>query len=230
MLVRAGTEGSNLTAAPTIRPPTRSSFRAAINAPSGAPTNMRSLLAGQFYLGGAEPTLVGPSSGWFNAINVSNGVFNWRNHLDLPANGGALVMNYTPLPEGNASIVFTGLLNGRFAAFDGKSGKLLWQYDTGAVIWAPPATFAENGERYVWSRRRGRHHEGAGTEGDHRSEHADGIRFRQAKTSHEVAGGHKQWQRRRISATIALTLSPLAAGFVVLGLVSLGLARQGARS
>ena len=54
-----------------------------------------------------------------------------------------------PHPEGNASIVFTGLLDGRFAAFDGKSGNLLWQYDTGAVIWAPPATFASNGERYV---------------------------------------------------------------------------------
>ena len=51
--------------------------------------------------------------------------------------------------EDNASIVFTGLLDGRFAAFDGKSGKLLWQYDTGAVIWAPPATFVENGDRYV---------------------------------------------------------------------------------
>jgi alcohol dehydrogenase (cytochrome c) len=108
-------------------------------------------IAGQFYLGGSEPTLVGPNSGWFNAINVSTGVFNWRNHLDLPANGGALVMNYTPSQqsEPTSSIVFTGLLDGRFGAYDGKSGNLLWQYDTGAVIWAPPATFAENGERYV---------------------------------------------------------------------------------
>ena len=107
-------------------------------------------IPGQFYLGGSEPELVGPNSGWFNAIDVSSGIFNWRNHLDLPANGGALVMNYkAPHPEDNASIVFTGLLDGRFAAFDGKSGRLLWQYDTGAVIWAPPATFASNGERYV---------------------------------------------------------------------------------
>ena len=73
-----------------------------------------------------------------------------RGHLDVPANGGALVLNYkAPHPEDNGSIVFTGLLDGRFAAFDGKSGELLWQYDTGAVIWAPPATFASNGERYV---------------------------------------------------------------------------------
>ena len=60
-------------------------------------------------------------------------------------------MNYTASGqvEPKSSIVFTGLLDGRFGAYDGKSGKLLWQYDTGSVIWAPPATFAENGERYV---------------------------------------------------------------------------------
>jgi alcohol dehydrogenase (cytochrome c) len=105
---------------------------------------------GQFYLGGSEPVTVGPNSGWFSAINVATGVFNWRNHLNLPANGGALVMDYqAPHPEGNASIVFTGLLDGRFAAFDGKSGSMLWHYDTGAVIWAPPATFVAKGQRYV---------------------------------------------------------------------------------
>ena len=104
-------------------------------------------------------------------------------------------MNYTASGqvEPKSSIVFTGLLDGRFGAYDGKSGKLLWQYDTGSVIWAPPATFAENGERRVG---RARFYEGAGAEGDHRSERADGIRFRQAKTGHEVAGGRKQWRRR----------------------------------
>jgi alcohol dehydrogenase (cytochrome c) len=114
-------------------------------------TKHAQFVGGQFYLGGSEPTLVGPSSGWLNAIDVSTGVFNWRNHLDLPANGGALVMNYTASGQvgPKSSIVFTGLLDGRFGAYDGKSGKLLWQYDTGSVIWAPPATFAENGERYV---------------------------------------------------------------------------------
>jgi alcohol dehydrogenase (cytochrome c) len=108
-------------------------------------------VAGQFYLGGAQPTLVGPNSGWFSAIDVATGTFKWRNYLDLPANGGALVMNYTPphQSDGKATIVFTGLLDGRFGAHDGKSGSLLWQYGTGAVIWAPPATFVADGRRYV---------------------------------------------------------------------------------
>ena len=41
------------------------------------------------------------------------------------------------------------VLDGRLAALDGKSGNLWWKHDTGAVIWAPPATFGANGERYL---------------------------------------------------------------------------------
>jgi PQQ enzyme repeat len=107
-------------------------------------------------------------------------------------------MNYTPSQrsEPKSSIVFTGVLDGRFGAYDGKSGNLLWQYDTSAVIWAPPATFAQNGERYVLV--------GSGGPGsmkvpelkrDHRSERPDGVRFRQAKTGRQVAGGRKPWHR-----------------------------------
>jgi alcohol dehydrogenase (cytochrome c) len=108
-------------------------------------------VAGQFYLGGSFPSLVGPNTGWFSAIDVGTGVLDWRHHLDLPANGGALVMNYgsskNPAPQ--ESLVFTGTLDGHFNAYDAKSGKLLWQHDNGASIIAPPATFAMNGERYI---------------------------------------------------------------------------------
>ncbi|MGE5158589.1 MAG: pyrroloquinoline quinone-dependent dehydrogenase [Gemmatimonas sp.] len=108
-------------------------------------------VAGQFYLGGAFPGLVGPNTGWFSSIDVATGIFNWRHHFNLPANGGALVMNYTSSrrPQEEESLVFTGLLDGHFDAYDAKSGKLLWQTDTGASIIAPPATFTANNERYV---------------------------------------------------------------------------------
>ncbi len=107
--------------------------------------NKAEYIAGQFYLGGAFPTLTGPNSGWFSAVDVSTGVFNWRHHLGLPANGGALVMDN----KGGKSLVFTGLLDGHFNAYDGKDGKLLWSHDTGASIVAPPATFTMDGARYV---------------------------------------------------------------------------------
>ena len=55
--------------------------------------------------------------GWFSAVDVSSGVFNWRHHLGLPANGGALVMDN----KGGKSLVFTGMLNGHFNAYDTKT-------------------------------------------------------------------------------------------------------------
>ena len=98
-------------------------------------------LAGQFYLGGGFPKLVGPSTGWFNGVNVDNGVFSWRHPFEHPANGGALVLS--------TGIVFTGQLNGIFDAFDTKTGKTLWSFDTGSSITAPAATYAMDGTRYV---------------------------------------------------------------------------------
>ncbi|MBL27831.1 MAG: pyrrolo-quinoline quinone [Rhodospirillaceae bacterium] len=108
-------------------------------------------VAGQFYLGGDFPSLVGPNSGWINAVDVGTGVFSWRDHLGLPANGGALVMDYGSKGQSaeKGSLVFTGLLDGTFAAYDGKSGKMLWHHDTGASIVAPPATYTMDGQRYV---------------------------------------------------------------------------------
>ena len=108
-------------------------------------------IAGQFYLGGAFPSLVGPNTGWFSAIDVGTGVFKWRDHLNLPANGGALVMTYSKGGKSgeDESIVFSGMLNGNLNAYDAKSGKVIWHHDTGASIIAPPATFAMNGRRYL---------------------------------------------------------------------------------
>jgi alcohol dehydrogenase (cytochrome c) len=108
-------------------------------------------VAGQFYLGGAFPSLVGPNSGWFNAVDIGTGVFKWRQHLDLPANGGALVMNYSGQGQSadKGSLVFTGTLDGQLDAYDGKSGKLVWHHDTGASIIAPPSSVSLDGNRYL---------------------------------------------------------------------------------
>lgn len=109
------------------------------------------LIAGQFYLGGAFPSLAGPNSGWFTGIDVATGLHSWRKPLDLPSNGGALVMQYNASrsPAARESMVFTGLLDGRFAAYDTQSGAVLWSYDTGASIVAPPATFTMDDKRYI---------------------------------------------------------------------------------
>ena len=98
-------------------------------------------IAGQFYLGGAFPKFVGPNTGQFNAIDVNTGVFAWRNPSKLPMAGGAL--------STSTGLVFTGLENGDFDAYDATSGKKLWSYDTGSPIIAPPVAFTQGKTEYV---------------------------------------------------------------------------------
>jgi alcohol dehydrogenase (cytochrome c) len=98
-------------------------------------------IAGQFYIGGAFPKLVGPNTGQMNAIGVSTGVFNWRHHFNLPNYGGALVTA--------SGLVFSGNLGGTENAFDTKTGNILWSYDTGAYIQAPTEAYEANGQEYI---------------------------------------------------------------------------------
>lgn len=104
-------------------------------------TQQAMYISGQFYLGGVFPTFVGPNTGEMNAVSIGTGVFNWRQHYDLPAAGGALVTQ--------TGVVFTGELNGNFDAYDTKTGKELWHADTGSSIIAPPISYEEGGKQYV---------------------------------------------------------------------------------
>jgi len=98
-------------------------------------------IAGQFYIGGAFPKLVGPNTGQMNAIDVGTGVFNWRHHFNLPNYGGALVTA--------SGLVFSGNLGGSENAFDTKTGNVLWSYDTGGYITAPTESYEVNGKEFI---------------------------------------------------------------------------------
>jgi len=47
------------------------------------------------------------------------------------------------------NIVFTGHLDGTFAAYDAKTLEELWSHNVGAGINAPPITYSANGKQYV---------------------------------------------------------------------------------
>ena len=98
-------------------------------------------VAGQFYLGGAFPKLVGPNTGQMNSVDVSTGVFEWRHHFDLPNYGGALATA--------SGLTFSGNLGGTENAFDTQTGNILWSYDTGAYIQAPSEAYEVNGQEYI---------------------------------------------------------------------------------
>jgi alcohol dehydrogenase (cytochrome c) len=78
--------------------------------------------------------------GVVQAISVETGASVWRHEqragtLSLVATGGGLV--------------FGGDANGRFRAFDDKSGKVLWETNLGSPVSGYPVTFSVDGKQYV---------------------------------------------------------------------------------
>jgi alcohol dehydrogenase (cytochrome c) len=78
--------------------------------------------------------------GTLEAISVATGATVWKREqragmLSLISTGGGLV--------------FGGDANGRFRAFDQRSGEILWEVNLGAPVNGYPATFAVNGKQYV---------------------------------------------------------------------------------
>ena len=65
----------------------------------------------------------------------------WKVQHDHLWNGGALVT------AGN--VVFQGTAEGRFNAYDARSGKELWHFDAGLGIVAAPMTYTFGGKQYV---------------------------------------------------------------------------------
>lgn len=46
-------------------------------------------------------------------------------------------------------LVFTGEGNGWFRAYDAEDGKILWSFQAGAGVNAPPASYSVDGKQYV---------------------------------------------------------------------------------
>jgi glucose dehydrogenase len=46
-------------------------------------------------------------------------------------------------------LLFMGEGNGKFNAYDARSGKLLWQFNCGAGVNAPPVTYEIDGRQYI---------------------------------------------------------------------------------
>jgi quinohemoprotein ethanol dehydrogenase len=65
----------------------------------------------------------------------------WRAEYVAPWNGGTLTT------AGN--LVFQGTADGRFIAYDAKSGEKLWETPTGTGVVAAPATYMVDGVQYV---------------------------------------------------------------------------------
>ncbi|QRX84552.1 PQQ-binding-like beta-propeller repeat protein [Glaciimonas sp. PAMC28666] len=97
---------------------------------------------GKLWLGGAFKNAAGEEqSGNVTAVNIDTGKIAWQAKTDQPMIGGALAT------AGN--LVFAGEGNGWFKAYDAKTGKLLWKFQCGAGVNAPPVSYSVNGKQYI---------------------------------------------------------------------------------
>jgi alcohol dehydrogenase (cytochrome c) len=82
-----------------------------------------------------------PRMGQFVAMDVKTNTAAWRVQWpDQCYSGSAATAG---------GLVFTGRNDGRLIALDSDSGALLWEFQTGAGINAPPSVFAHEGRQYV---------------------------------------------------------------------------------
>ena len=72
-----------------------------------------------------------------------------------PVSGETKAVARTDLPNWSGvlatggNLVFSGLWEGALVAYDGRTLKELWRFDTGCGIVAPPISYAVNGKQYV---------------------------------------------------------------------------------
>jgi len=84
---------------------------------------------------------MGETIGHIRAIDIANKKVAWDVSSPLPVFSGMLVTK--------GGVLFTGDQRGRFLAYDAKTGKELWKFQTGSGINASPITYELDGKQYV---------------------------------------------------------------------------------
>jgi alcohol dehydrogenase (cytochrome c) len=104
--------------------------------------NHQEFREGLLYTGSTgSPLPLEPTSGAIFAVDPSNGATKWKFEMVSPPPSG--------LASTSGGLVFAGTREGHFIALDAKTGKVLWKYQTGGVVIAPPITYMLDGRQYV---------------------------------------------------------------------------------
>jgi glucose dehydrogenase len=97
---------------------------------------------GKLWLGGAFKTIPGEEqSGNITAVDYNDGKIRWQVKTPQPMIGGILATA--------GGLVFTGEGNGRFRAYDALKGNVLWTFNAGAGVNAPPSSYMVGGKQYI---------------------------------------------------------------------------------
>jgi alcohol dehydrogenase (cytochrome c) len=97
---------------------------------------------GKLWLGGAFKVIAAEEQ-WGNvtAVDYNTGKIRWQVKTPQPMIGGILATA--------GGLVFTGEGNGQFKAYDSGTGAILWTFQAGAGVNAPPSSYSVGGKQYI---------------------------------------------------------------------------------
>ncbi len=97
---------------------------------------------GKLWLGGAFKVIASEEQ-WGNvtAVDYNTGKIRWKVKTQQPMIGGIMATA--------GGLVFTGEGNGLFKAYDSATGNLLWKFQAGAGVNAPPSSYTVDGKQYI---------------------------------------------------------------------------------
>jgi alcohol dehydrogenase (cytochrome c) len=97
---------------------------------------------GKLWLGGAFTNVPGGiQTGNVTAVDYNTGKIRWQVKTPQPMIGGILATA--------GGVVFAGESNGWFKAYDASNGNILWKFQAGAGVNAPPSSYTVDGKQYV---------------------------------------------------------------------------------
>jgi len=97
---------------------------------------------GKLWLGGAFTNVPGGiQTGNITAVDYNTGKIKWQVKTPQPMIGGILATA--------GGVVFAGESNGWFKAYDASDGGILWKFQAGAGVNAPPSSYTVGGKQYV---------------------------------------------------------------------------------
>ena len=125
-----------------VHPGLRLAFAANLEQPMTYHVEASAYPSGKLWLGGAFKNVPGEEQfGNVTAVNLDTGKIAWKARTPQPMIGGVLATA--------GDLVFAGEGNGWLKAYDAKSGKVLWQYQCGAGVNAPPTSYTVDGKQYI---------------------------------------------------------------------------------
>jgi len=98
--------------------------------------------SGKLWLGGAFKVIASEEQ-WGNvvAVDYNTGQIRWKVKTPQPMIGGIMATA--------GGLVFAGEGNGQFKAYDAATGNVLWSFQAGAGVNAPPSSYTIEGKQYI---------------------------------------------------------------------------------